>query len=117
MSRNFDRLLLQRMLLDESTRLYELHREELAAIGSRISVGGAHMDVFFQAVGLHGVLTGLREGRTIGESVALGCKESTDAVHKWNEKREYQVHRSDGTAHAFIERTVMKFLEKAETPF
>lgn len=87
-------------------------RADLKAIGNRIPVGGAHMDNFFRSEAIAGLLAGLREGKTLTESIADGKEASTRAVLAWNKRREWQVHRTPDTAHSYLLRTVLSVRRK-----
>ena len=71
--------------------------------------GGDWMDSFFKMEAIRGTITSLRAFKTLEESIAFGKSTSSFAVKTWNEKREYQVHRCEETAYAFLDSVVRRF--------
>lgn len=104
-------------ILIKLDRLYhemmQTHMEDMRAIGSRIPAGGAHMDLFFRLEGLRGAMTALRLGDKLEQAIQAGKDVSSLAVLAWNNRREYQVHRWDKTAHDFIENTIRRLAKDA----
>lgn len=108
-------------LLRELGRVYddlnERHMREQRAIGNRIPAGGGEwMDLFFRSEGIRGVMTALRDGKTLDYSIQAGKKQATAAVLAWNtrRKKDYQVHRWEQCMDNFVERTVRKALNKEQ---
>ncbi len=107
----FDRNKLLRSLGVVYDSLYKRHNTEQRAIGNKTPIGGGDwMDTFFQLEGLRGVITALRQGKTLSYAIQFGKGTSSAAVKIWNDRREYQVHRCEETAHDFIENTVRRML-------
>ena len=91
-----------RRIGDEVLHLWQEHHA-LAPPTGTIAVGGAHMDSLFKAEAMSGFLYGLREGADIETARGIGVEQSRAAVAKWNAKREYQVHRWEDTAVAYLD--------------
>ena len=64
------------------------------------------MDSFFRAEAVRGVLTALRSGKGLEDSVADGKALCEIAVQIWNTRREWQVHRSSCWVEDFIRREI-----------
>lgn len=96
-------------------RLEQSHRKDLDAIGSRIPVGGAHMDDFFKAEGIRGIQSVLRRGETFQRALEQGCENAKVAILKWNERcgREYQIKRWEGSCESYL-IGIMGGLKRAE---
>lgn len=76
----------------------ELHFQYATAhyhypVQGETGIGGKHIDHLVKAVALDGLLRGLRAGKSINKSLQMGIEDGRGCIRKWNEKREYQVHR------------------------
>lgn len=64
------------------------------------------MDTFFRMEAIRGCMSALRLGKPLQEAVDDGKKTSEIAVKKWNDRREYQVHRWHETAHEYLDTLI-----------
>lgn len=90
----------------------EEHNGKVRKIGNRIPVGGDHMDSFFRAEAGRGFYDAIRQDASVEDALAAGRREAAAAVRKWNSRREYQVHRWEGTADSWLEGRVRLALSK-----
>ena len=84
---------------------YQLSLEEhrrLAPRNGEIPVGGAHMDPFFRAEALRGLLGALRKGGRPREALLEGAEAGKLAIRLWNRRGDYQVHRWDGWVEDYL---------------
>jgi hypothetical protein len=89
----------------ESDRYLERARQ-LSPRGGEVAVGGTHFDAFLRGEARASLLRGFGKLKPNDLSVTALETAKTDAremVAKWNARREYQVHRWDGSADAVIE--------------
>ena len=80
-----------------------------------IPVGGAHMDPFFRAEALRGLLSALRKRVPIVLAIEAGVAEAKAAIAIWNRRREYQVHRWDGWVEGYL-HSVIRRISHANNP-
>jgi hypothetical protein len=90
-------------------KLWERHRAAAPLSGCIPVGGGEWVDTFFRLEAIDGCLRVLRAGRTLSEAVSAGKEASREAVKKWNQRREYQVHRWEETAFDWLD-TVIRLL-------
>ena len=96
----------------EAHRLREEHRR-LSPPSGQIAVGGSHMDPFFCAEAIDGVLASLRIGKVPSEAQKDGAQRGSYAVYVWNAQRpDAQVHRWRHTCDSLTEAVIMD-VEKA----
>ncbi len=96
-----DLALLRRLSVEESKTLATHYK--YSPIFEEIPVGGGEwMDSFFRLEGLRGIMSALRAGKSLEASLDAGKERSRIAVRKWNESREYQVHRHVDTACLYL---------------
>ena len=89
-----------RRIFDKSHEIREKINQELRAIGIDRPIGAEHMCLLFQAEGLDGFLSALRQRRPIRECIDLANERMSESVKKFNDNhpKEWQIHRDPSTA-------------------
>lgn len=77
--------------------------QQLSPRVGEIAIGGAHMDPLFRAVGLEQVLRTLRQGGGIDWAIDSGKLAAKHSIQKWNDQREWQVHRWENGVDSFLD--------------
>ena len=80
----------------------EIHRKN-TPVGLPIG-GGDWMDSLFRMEALRGAMAELEAGKTNAEALAAGIAAGRLAIRTWNGRREYQVHRWEGSIDSYLER-------------
>jgi len=96
-------------------KLAEKHYQCAPRGGSLPIGGGDWMDCFFRMEGIRGMMQGLRNNKSLVQSLQDGKDASTVAVKAWNGKREWQVHRWEQTAWHFLECTIKDLSPREKT--
>lgn len=110
--RKFRRMVLLRLLDDEFAATHKRQQANAPRNGGIPVGGGDWMDSFFKVEAIEGVQEALREGKNLREARNQGRRRSQLAIRKWNQSREWQVHRNEDTAWNWLEMKLYRLCEK-----
>lgn len=92
-----------RRLDEEYQKLHDKHYKAAPRNGEIPVGGGDWMDTFFRMESIRGMINALRNNKSLKDSLEDGVAVGVISIQLWNKRREWQVHRWEGTARSYLE--------------